>query len=319
MSTSKAPTVAPPGQPAEPLPEWPVLATPAYSLLVAFGYALGPLQILVSHAGSLLLLGTGLSLGALGWLVAWYLLRMLAITAIYHRLLTHRSYRSPRPLLWLGCLVGAAAGQMGPSWWKAHHLTHHRNADLIGDPHSPPVAGGGLGGFLWAQGGWLMSPAFFPARLPADVEGDPVLRAIDRFHFLPLLALCALSYLLGGLGWLGAFCLSTTLLFHGVATVNSVSHLAGQQPFRTSDHSFNNPLVALLTLGEGWHNTHHAFSHSCRHGFSLVAGQVQRRPDPTYSFIRLLARLGLASDLRVPSDQDLLAKSRLTPASGSLR
>ena len=271
-------------------------------------HAVGPVLIGACHLGSLSLLFTGLSLGAALWGLALYLVRMLATTAIYHRLLTHRSYRTPAPVLWVGCLVGASAGQMGPSWWKAHHLEHHRHGDTVADPHTPLKPVRGWRGFWRSQAGWLLGPAFHPATLPADVEADPVLRAIDRLHFLPLLALAALSWQLGGLTWLGAFCLSTTLLFHGVATVNSVAHLAGEQPFATGDASRNNAWVALITLGEGWHNLHHAFPRSVRQGFTLEQGQVRRLPDPTYGFVRLLKLLGMASNLNLPTDRALQAR-----------
>jgi stearoyl-CoA desaturase (delta-9 desaturase) len=278
-----------------------------YSLFKTLGYAIGPVLIIASHCGSLLVLRTGISLIGISWLVGWYLIRMLAITAIYHRLLVHRSYRAPRLLLRLGCLLAASAGQMGPSWWKAHHLTHHRHSDHRNDPHSPRLNGGSWRGFLIAQAGWLLSPAFFPSHLPADVEADPVLKSIDRLHFLPLLLVCLLSYILGGPILLGAFCLSTTLLFHGVATVNSLAHLWGQQPFHTGDFSRNNRLVAFLTLGEGWHNTHHAFSYSCRHGYTLIKGKVHRLFDPTYSFIILMSRFGWATDLKLPNHRQFMA------------
>jgi len=107
-----------------------------------------------------------------------------------------------------------------------------------------------------------------------------------------------------------AFCLSTTLLFHGVASVNSLAHLFGDQPFATSDASRNNCFVALITLGEGWHNLHHAFEASVRQGFTLRMGSLVLVPDPTYRFIRLLERFGLAWDLRIPSERALLARTR---------
>jgi len=276
-----------------------------YSRLTLFGYWLGPVFILLSHAGCLLLLVTGFSLGAMAWALGWYLIRMLATTAIYHRLLTHRAYETSPALLRLGCVVGASAGQMGPSWWKAHHLAHHRSPDAAADVHSPFQPHGGFRGFLWSQGGWLLSPRFLPRALPADVEADPVLRAIDRLHFVPLLLLALLSYQIGGLAYLAAFCLSTTLLFHGVQTVNSLSHLLGSQPFRTADNSRNNTLVAFLTLGEGWHNLHHAFQHSARHGFSFHGDRLVGLVDPTFGFIRLLEALGLAWKVRLPSDRQL--------------
>ncbi|MGD1939787.1 MAG: acyl-CoA desaturase [Leptolyngbyaceae cyanobacterium] len=280
-----------------------------YSRLTVVLYLIGPALILVSHVGSLLLLMTGLSVGAVAWAVFWYVLRMLGTTGIYHRLLTHKSYQAPKPLLWIGCVVTSAAGQMGPSWWKAHHLAHHQHADQLNDPHSPYLPPRGVNGFYWSQGGWLLSRQFFPTKLPADVENDAFLRLLDRLHFVPLVALGAVSYWIGGLEYLGAFFLSTTVLFHGVQTVNSLSHLAGTQPFQTDDTSRNNGFVALLTLGEGWHNLHHAFPSSSRHGITLRADRVAYLPDPTYRFIKLLEGVGLATRVKVPKEANLLARA----------
>jgi stearoyl-CoA desaturase (delta-9 desaturase) len=261
------------------------------------------------HLGCGLLLIEGLELMAGLWALALYLVRMLGTTAIYHRLVTHRSYEAPRLVWWLGCLITASAGQMGPSWWKAHHQAHHRHVDTSADVHSPLLSGSRWWGFWHAQVGWLLGPGFHPASLPADVEADPVLRLIDRLHIVPALALGWLSWQLGGLAWLGAYCLSTTLLFHGVASVNSLAHLAGDQPFATGDGSRNNAWVAVITLGEGWHNLHHGFQSSVRQGFSLRRGRVVTLPDPTYRFIRLLEGLGWARRLRVPSERALLARA----------
>ncbi|MCG9891692.1 MAG: acyl-CoA desaturase [Thermosynechococcaceae cyanobacterium MS004] len=281
-----------------------------FSTLTTVSYVLGPILIIVSHFGSLLVFSTGLSWGSTLWILLLYIVRMLATTGIYHRLLTHRSYQAPAMVLWVGSIVAAAAGQMGPSWWKAHHIAHHLHADEYLDPHSPFTPARGLQGFYWAQAGWLLSPRFFPDTLPTDVERDRVLRVIDRLHFVPMVALGVLSYWMGGLEYLGAFFLSTTLLFHGVQTVNSLSHLVGDQPFMTDDHSRNHWFVAFLTLGEGWHNLHHAFQASSRHGITLRAGQVVYLPDPTFFFIRILESLKLASRLRVPTEADLLARAR---------
>ena len=272
-------------------------------------YALGPVLILASHLGCVLLFWTGLSLGAALLALALYLVRMLATTAIYHRLITHASYRAPRLLVWIGAAVAASAGQMGPSWWKAHHLLHHRHVDTAADPHTPLAPPAGWRGFWHSQAGWLLGPGFFPQDLPADVEADPVLRLIDRLHFVPLMLLAGLAWWWGGLAALAAVCLSTTLLFHGVASVNSLAHLVGDQPFATGDASRNNGFVALITLGEGWHNLHHAFQASVRQGFSQRAGCLRLLPDPTYRFIRLLERCGWAWDLRIPSDRALLARA----------
>ncbi|MFM7600562.1 MAG: acyl-CoA desaturase [Pseudanabaena sp.] len=281
-----------------------------YSLLTTISYLIGPTLIIVSHIGSLLVFVTGLSWGAIAWILLLYFIRMLGTTSIYHRLLTHKSYQAPAPILWIGCLVTASAGQMGPSWWKAHHMHHHQHSDQVLDTHSPYHPHQWLKGFYWSQGGWLLSPQFFPDKLPSDVENDLVLKVIDRLHFIPLVTLGAISYCIGGLEYLGAFFLSTTLLFHGVQTVNSLSHLVGEQPFISADHSRNSGLVAFLTLGEGWHNLHHAFQSSSRHGITIRDGQVAYLPDFTFSFIKLLEFFKLASKLRVPSEKDLLAKAR---------
>lgn len=281
-----------------------------YSPLTIVSYIIGPILIVFSHFASLLVFKTGLSWGAIGWIVFLYLIRMLGTTGIYHRLLTHKSYQAPDLFLWLGCIVTASAGQMGPSWWKAHHVNHHLHSDKELDAHSPNTRFQGMRAFYWSQGGWLLSPEFFPAKLPRDVENDKVLKVIDRLHFVPVLALGALSYFIGGVEYLGAFFLSTTLLFHGVQTVNSLSHIIGDRPFITSEFSRNNAFVAFLTLGEGWHNLHHAFQSSSRHGITIRSGRVAYLIDPTYSFIKMLEFLKLASKLRMPTETDLLARSQ---------
>ncbi|BAY80647.1 fatty acid desaturase [Calothrix parasitica NIES-267] len=281
-----------------------------YSPLTIVSYTIGPILIVSNHFGSLLVFKTGLSCGALIWIIFLYLIRMLGTTAIYHRLLTHKSYQAPALFLWLGCIVTASAGQMGPSWWKAHHLNHHQHSDKELDAHSPNMGLQRMRAFYWSQGGWLLSPEFFPAKLPKDVENDKVLKIIDRLHFVPLLALGALSYFIGGVEYLGAFSLSTTILFHCVQTVNSFSHIVGDRPFITDEFSRNNAFVAFLTLGEGWHNLHHAFQSSSRHGITIRSGQVAYLPDPTYSFIKILEFFKLASKPKMIAETNLLARSR---------
>lgn len=276
-----------------------------YSTPVLVSYWLGPAFIISCHIGVLLALFTGLSFGAWMLVAVLYWIRMLAITGIYHRLLTHRAYRAPAAIKWIGSLVATTAGQMGPSWWKGHHNDHHLYSDQRHDPHNSTL------GFWWSHQQWLLSPNFLPSRLPADIEQDPVLKAIDRLHFLPPLLLAIATYAFGGLEYLAAFFVSTTLLFHGVATVNSLCHKFGNQPFISNDNSRNNALVAFLTLGEGWHNCHHAFPWSARQGITLMhssssPAQVKYLPDPTYRFIKVLQRLGLASQLKHPTQKEML-------------
>jgi stearoyl-CoA desaturase (Delta-9 desaturase) len=277
-----------------------------YSPWVLTGYWLGPVFIGVSHIGLLLPIFYPLSAGAWVWVIFLYLIRMLAITGIYHRLLTHRAYCTPAYVKWIGSLVAASAGQMGPSWWKGHHVDHHQFVEQPRDPHSSRR------GFWWAHYQWLLSRNFLPYRLPADIEQDKWLQAIDRLHFLPLLGLAGLSFWMGGWEYLGAFGVSTTLLFHGVALVNSACHSFGVAPFHTGDMSKNNAVVALLTLGEGWHNLHHALPWSARQGITAVEGEFKYLPDPTFWFIRLLQWLGLATKVRLPQTEHM-ADLELSP------
>ncbi len=285
-----------------------------YPRLLVLSYSVGPILILVSHFGAFLPFVTGLSWRGILWVCALYVVRMMGITAIYHRLIIHKAYQAPAIVKWVGSFVACSAGQMGPNWWKGHHIQgHHHWSDQAGDSHSPNTPFKGIKGFFWAQAGWLFSRTFLPPSLPADVEADWVLKTIDRLHFLPLILLGVISFWIGGVEFVSAFFLSTTLLFHGVALVNSLAHMVGEQPFVTKDYSRNNWFVALLTLGEGWHNMHHAFQWSTRHGFSVQEGKVVYLLDPTYSFIRLLERLCLASNLRLPSEAELLqAASRVS-------
>ncbi|NMF85155.1 acyl-CoA desaturase [Nodosilinea sp. P-1105] len=281
-----------------------------YSQLTLVTYRISQVLPIIYHIGSSIVLVTGLSLGSTLWIFLLYLSRVMATTSIYHRLLTHKSYQAPKLVLYLGCIVAASAGQMGPSWWKAHHLNHHYYTEQELDSHSPHTPFQGFWGFLWSHVGWLLSPRFLPKKLPNDVENDKVLRIIDRLHFLPFIALGAISYFIGGLEYLGAFFLSTTLLFHATQTVNSLAHIFGGQPFATEDQSRNNGLVAFLTVGEGWHNLHHAFQASSRHGITVQNGKVVYLPDPTFSFLKILELFGLASKLRVPTETELLARAR---------
>jgi stearoyl-CoA desaturase (Delta-9 desaturase) len=283
-----------------------------YPRILVLSYCLGPLLILASHVGAIIPFVTGLSWPALLWICFLYMIRMMGITAIYHRLIIHKAYQAPAIVKWIGSIIACSAGQMGPNWWKGHHIQgHHHSSDHAGDSHSPHTPYTGIPGFLWSQGGWLLSKNFLPPSLPADVEADLGLKIIDRLHFLPLMLLNLLSFKIGGIEFLGACCLSTVILFHGVATVNSLAHLAGTQPFTTNDYSRNNWFVALITFGEGWHNMHHVFQWSARHGFSIRKGRVVRLIDPTYYFIRLMEKLGLASHIRIPSDTELLQVAAL--------
>ena len=230
------------------------------------------------HLGCLGAIWTGVGWFAAVVCVALYALRMFAITAVYHRYLSHRSYDAPRWLVFLGSWTAAAAAQRGPLWWAAHHRKHHRHSDREGDAHSPLH-----GRFWWSHVGWFTTRSNFRTDLQQlpDLREHAELRWLDRFDIVAPLSLLIALYVLGEVlavnapsletsGWqlvVWGFCVSTTLVFHVTSMVNSVCHLFGSRPWNTSDQSRNLPWLALLTFGEGWHNNHHYCPGSVRQGF----------------------------------------------------
>jgi stearoyl-CoA desaturase (delta-9 desaturase) len=258
---------------------------------------------LTMHAACLLVFVVGWSPVAVGMAVALYVVRMFGITAFYHRYFSHRSFRVGRAVQFVGAVLGAAAAQRGPLWWAAHHRRHHRHSDTDADVHSPHAHG-----VLWAHVGWMAAPEHQATDLQQvpDLAAFPELRWLDRnYYVVPL----ALLLLLLALGWqlervapqLGTdawqmavwgFCLSTTALFHCTSAVNSLGHLLGRKAWPTRDHSRNSLPLALLTLGEGWHNNHHWCPGAVRQGIRWW------EIDLTYYTLRLLALCGLVRDLR---------------------
>lgn len=230
------------------------------------------------HLGCLGVIWTGTSWFAVALCVVLYALRMFAITAFYHRLFSHRSYQAPRWVMFGGALLGNASAQRGPLWWAAHHRKHHRFSDTEDDAHSPVC-----NSFLYSHMLWFATRKHFPtdtSQIP-DLMKYPELRWLDRYDavvpLLLLLGLFGLGELLAatapGLGTSGfqlvvwGFCISTTLLFHATATVNSLAHRMGRRRFQTKDDSRNSLLIALITFGEGWHNNHHYAPGCTRQGF----------------------------------------------------
>ncbi|MGQ0615121.1 MAG: acyl-CoA desaturase [Planctomycetaceae bacterium] len=219
-----------------------------------------------------------------------YFVRMFAITGFYHRYFCHRAFKTNRVFQFLFALLGSAAVQRGPLWWAAHHRHHHRHSDTAADLHSPRTHG-----FLWSHMGWFTSRQAFATNYGevADLARYPELRFLDRFDTLVPVALAGALFAAGG--WpmlLWGFFVSTVVLFHATCCINSLAHRVGRKRFETNDDSRNSFLLALLTLGEGWHNNHHHFSSSARQGFRWW------EIDITYYGLCVLARLGVIRDLR---------------------
>jgi len=258
---------------------------PHFSLLYLLYFA-------AMHGGALLALAY-FSWTNLAVMLGLYVLTGLGITVGYHRLLAHRSFRVPRLLERIIATCGALAMQGGPIMWVTDHRQHHFHSDAEGDPHD-------IGrGMFFAHMGWLLY--VFPhdhdqermSHLARDLLRDPYLRWLQRYHYLPGFALGALLLWVGGLGlFLWGFCARVVLLYHSTWLVNSAAHAWGYRTFEGIPGTNSWP-VALLAFGEGWHNNHHAWPSSARHGL---------RPwelDLSWLLIAGLRRLGLASSIRV--------------------
>jgi stearoyl-CoA desaturase (delta-9 desaturase) len=256
------------------------------------------------HLSALLAFFIELTDSALVLGVSLYFLRMFGITAGYHRYFAHRSYKTSRWFQFLLALLGCSAAQRGPLWWAANHRAHHRCSDTGEDPHSP------LRGFCWAHVTWILhqSPsAPGPAHI-RDWARYPELRWLDRFQWVPPSCLLVLCYVIAG--WSGlvwGFVVGTVLLYHATFLVNSVCHIAGTRRYSTPDGSKNNAVVALLTMGEGWHNNHHHCPHSAKQGFRWW------EIDLCYCALCGLALFGLVWNLRKPP------LHKLTPAARAPR
>ncbi len=236
---------------------------------------------------------------ALGWswtglalALALYFVRMFFITAGYHRYFSHRTFQTGRAMQLVLALGGTLALQKGVLWWAANHRVHHRYSDQPQDVHSPRQRG-----LYWSHVGWILSDEHQHTRWDQvrDLARFPELRWLNRHWMAPPVLMALLLLALGGpwaLVW--GFFVSTTLLWHGTFLVNSLAHRIGRRRFATRDDSRNSALIALLTLGEGWHNNHHHYPGMARQGLAWY------ELDVSYYVLRLLERLGLIHDLRRP-------------------
>ena len=265
------------------------------------------------HGACLFVLVVGVSPVAVAVAIALYAVRMFAITGFYHRYFSHRSFKVPRGTQFLMALAGCTAGQRGPLWWAGHHREHHAESDTAADPHSPKHHG-----FLFSHTLWFLTRGNFPLRRNRvrDWLRFPELVWLERLDWVPFLALGVACYALGA--WLEAtapslrtsgpqmliwgFFVSTVTLYHATYTINSVAHRFGRRRYETGDTSRNNAWLALITLGEGWHNNHHHYPLAARQGFFWW------ELDICYLGLRLMETVGLASDLR-PVPASILASA----------
>ncbi len=232
-----------------------------------------------------------------------YLLRMFAITGFYHRYFSHRAFKTSRTVQFVFALIGASSVQRGPIWWAAHHRNHHRHSDQVEDLHSPVTQG-----FWMSHVGWFLTKRGFKTDKSrvTDWIKFAELRWLDRYDVLVPILLAV------GLMWLGhilqihmpslktsgpqllfwGFFFSTVVLFHATFTINSLAHQFGKRRYNTRDDSRNNWWLAIITLGEGWHNNHHHFPASARQGFFWW------EYDFTFYALKCMSWFGLVYDLK---------------------
>lgn len=263
----------------------------AVAILKRKRYDLGAMiPFLVLHASVLLVLTVPFSLGMIAWLAGSYFLRMFGVTGGYHRYFSHRSFKLNR--FWQFCLAFLAqtSGQKGALWWAAHHRDHHLYSDRKEDLHSPVHEG-----FWWSHLGWILSDEYdhYDAKRIADLVKYPELRWLDKFHLVPTILYAIAIYYIGGypaLVW--GYLVATVVLYHGTFLINSLAHIWGTRRFATPDESRNNFWLALVTMGEGWHNNHHFFMSSVRQGIRWW------EVDTTYYLLKMLSWVGIARELR---------------------
>jgi stearoyl-CoA desaturase (Delta-9 desaturase) len=224
--------------------------------------------------------------------MASYYFRMFFVTAGLHRYFAHRAYKTSRAFQLVLAIGGMSSAQRSVLWWAANHRLHHKYSDQPKDIHSPVQRG-----LWWAHVGWCLSPGQESTRWEyvRDLSEYPELRWLDRHDRAPAL-LYALALLVVGGVWalVWGFLVSTALLWHGTFTINSLAHRFGSTRYQTNDNSRNNLALAILTMGEGWHNNHHHFQSSARQGFYWW------EIDVTYYILCLLARVGIVRELREP-------------------
>ncbi|MBW3661781.1 MAG: acyl-CoA desaturase [Actinobacteria bacterium] len=284
-------------------------------------FTVGPL-VGVAVAGALLW-GRGLSAVDLALFLTFYLFTLVGVTVGYHRLFTHRSFEAAKPVRFLLALAGSLAVQGPIIEWVATHRRHHAYSDAYGDPHSPhlveePGLRGTLRGLWHAHMGWMFRPnTTLGERWAPDLEDEPTMVGMDRLWPRLTLVTFVAPALIGGLvtwslwGAFTAFLWGSVVrvfvLQHVTWSINSICHFFGERPFESRDLSTNNWVLSLLSFGESWHNNHHAFPTSARHG--LLRGQF----DPAWVFIRVLSWIRLARDIRLPSPSLLQRKWTGTP------
>lgn len=262
--------------------------------------------------------GVGVGWTELGLMTGLYLVTGFGVTIGYHRLFTHKSFRTGPIMTSILGVLGSMASEGPIITWVAHHRCHHQHSDAEHDPHSPHGHGSGfkglVKGFFMSHVGWMIVGGRRDLKkYVPDLEADPLIRKLSGMFLVWMAISLLLPAVLGGLismSWWGAFLgfvwgglIRIAVVHHITWSVNSVCHIWGSRPFDSHDESRNNAIVGVLALGEGWHNNHHAFPTSARHGLKWW------QFDSSYLIIKAMEKVGLARDVKVPSAERMAQKA----------
>jgi stearoyl-CoA desaturase (delta-9 desaturase) len=255
------------------------------------------------HLACFAAIWTGVTWEAAAIGVVLYWLRMFGITAGYHRYFSHRSYATSRVFQFILACLAQSTAQKSVLWWAAKHRHHHLFSDTEHDAHSPRHTG-----FLFAHVGWIFTPNHEKADLVkvGDFTKYPELMWLRKYELAPAAVLALITFLIGG--WPGlvvGFFWSTVAVYHATFCINSLAHVHGSKRYVTGDDSRNNWVLAFFTMGEGWHNNHHAYQASVRQGFRWW------EIDPTFYIIKALSWVGIVWDLKSPPEAVLRNEQKL--------
>ena len=261
------------------------------------------LPFIVLHLSCVAAFWSGITWQAVAICVTLYWLRMFAITAGYHRYFSHRAYSTSRLFQFILAFLAQSTAQKSVLWWAAKHRHHHLHSDTPHDVHSPRHKG-----FFYSHVGWIFYRQHDLTDLVkvADFAAFPELRWLHRFEQVPAVILALLCFAIAG--WSGlvvGFVWSTVLLFHATFCINSLAHVHGRKRYVTGDDSRNNWWLAFFTMGEGWHNNHHAYQSSARQGFRWC------EIDLTFYVLKALSFAGIVRDLKTPPVEVLRNEQRL--------
>jgi stearoyl-CoA desaturase (Delta-9 desaturase) len=261
------------------------------------------IPFIIVHLVCFAAIWSGVTAGAVALGIGLYWLRIFAIGAGYHRYFSHRAYETSRAFQFVLAVLAQSTSQKSVLWWAANHRDHHLHSDTELDVHSPRHTG-----FIYSHVGWIFSRGQETMNVNriADFAKYSELMWLHRYEQAPAFALAVICFALAGWpGLIVGFFWSTVAVYHGTFCINSLAHLVGRRRYVTGDDSRNNWLLAIITMGEGWHNNHHAYQSSARQGFSWW------EYDPTFYLLKLLERLGLVWNLKLPTAQVMQNQHKL--------